>query len=294
VGKKRDEIQRIIRDTKSLPTLPGLISRLGSLTENNKVSALEIGRVVSMDQVLSAKVLRLVNSAFYGFSRRVSTVSNAIILLGVNVVKSLAISSSIFEIMEKNVVGLWEHSMGAAVAANIISRELKLPEPEETSTAALLHDIGKVIIKIRLQDDYDQLSALIKEKGLRLIEAERSLLETDHAEIGEWVAQTWLLPEKLIEPIACHHNVEKSAVQRGKTAVVHVADVLVKASAFGFSGDDLVPQIQPVAWNKLGLTEESLEQIILKFEDKLVEVKQFSLEIQSGDESKAPNFSSLS
>ena len=294
MGKKRDEIQRIIRDTKSLPTLPGLISRLGSLTENNKVSALEIGRVVSMDQVLSAKVLRLVNSAFYGFSRRVSTVSNAIILLGVNVVKSLAISSSIFEIMEKNVVGLWEHSMGAAVAANIISRELKLPEPEETSTAALLHDIGKVIIKIRLQDDYDQLSALIKEKGLRLIEAERSLLETDHAEIGEWVAQTWLLPEKLIEPIACHHNVEKSAVQRGKTAVVHVADVLVKASAFGFSGDDLVPQIQPVAWNKLGLTEESLEQIILKFEDKLVEVKQFSLEIQSGDESKAPNFSSLS
>lgn len=291
--KKRDEIQRVIRDTKSLPTLPGLISKLGALTENDKVSAQEIARVVSMDQVLSAKVLRLVNSAFYGFSRRVSTVSNAIILLGVNVVKSLAISSSIFEIMEKNVVGLWEHSMGTAVAANIISRELKLPEPEETSTAALLHDIGKVIVKIRLENDYNQLSSLIDEKGLMMIEAERELLETDHAEIGEWIAQTWLLPEKLIEPIACHHNVERSLAQRSKTAVVHMADILVKASAFGFSGDDIVPQIQPVAWNKLGLTEAALEPIVQKIEDKLVEVRQFSLEIQSGDEPKAQDFPSL-
>jgi putative nucleotidyltransferase with HDIG domain len=290
---RRTEIQRIIRDIKSLPTLPGLISRLGALTEDNKVSALEIARVVSMDQVLSAKVLRLVNSAFYGFSRRVSTVSNAIILLGVNVVKSLAISSSIFEIMEQNVVGLWEHSMGVAVAANIISRELKLPEPEETSTAALLHDIGKVIIKIRLQDDYSQLASQIKEKGLMMVEAERDLFGTDHAEIGEWIAQTWLLPEKLIEPIACHHDVEKSAVQRVKTSVVHIADVLIKASSFGFSGDDIVPQIQPAAWNKLGLTEPVLEEIIEKVEDKLVEVKQFSLEVQSSDESKAPNRSAI-
>jgi putative nucleotidyltransferase with HDIG domain len=291
---KRTEIQRIIKDIKSLPTLPGLISKLGALTEDNKVSALEIARLVSMDQVLSAKVLRLVNSAFYGFSRRVSTVSNALILLGVNVVKSLAISSSIFEIMEKNVVGLWEHSMGVAVAANIISRELKLPEPEETSTAALLHDIGKVIVKINLEEDYSLLTFRIKEKELTMVEAERELFDTDHAEIGEWIAQTWLLPEKLIEPIACHHNVEKSAVQRTKTAVVHIADILIKASAFGYSGDDIVPQIQPAAWNKLGITEPVLEEIIEKVEDKLVEVKQFSLEIQSNDESKTPHSPALS
>jgi len=289
VGNKWTDIRSIIGDLKSIPTLPGLISKLGALTENNKASAQEMARVVSTDQILSVKVLRLVNSAFYGFSRRVSTVSNAIILLGVNVVKSLTISSSIFEIMEKNTVGLWEHSMGVAVAANIIARELKLPEPEETSTAALLHDIGKVIIKIRLREDYGRLTQAIQEKGIMMIEAEQELLETDHAEIGAWIAQTWLLPEKLIEPIACHHNVEKSLVQRTKTSVVHVADVLIKASAFGFSGDDIVPQIQPVAWKKLGLTEPLLEKLLEKIEDKLVEVKQFSLEIQSGDESKAPH-----
>lgn len=277
---KRTEIRRIIRDTKTLPTLPGVIAKLSSMSQDNRISAQEIARVVSSDQVLSAKILRLVNSAFYGFSGRVSTVSNALILLGVNVVRSLAVSSSIFEIMGKNVVGLWEHSMGVAVAANVISKRLKLPEPEEISTAALLHDIGKVIIKIKLQEDYARLTAHLAEKGLMMREAERELLDTDHAEIGEWLAQTWLLPEKLIEPIAWHHNVEKSIVHQTKTAVVHISDVLIKASGFGFSGDDIVPQIQPVAWNRLSLTEPLLESLIEEIEDKLVEVKNFSLEIQ--------------
>ena len=283
---KRGEIRRIIKDIKTLPTLPGVITKLGALAENNKVSVQEMAQVVSSDQVLSAKILRLVNSAFYGFSGRISTVSNALILLGVNVVKSLAISSSIFEIMEKNVVGLWEHSMGVAVAANVMSKRLRLPEPEETSTAALLHDIGKVIIKIKLQQEFSQLTTRIEEQGLMMIEAEQELLETDHAEIGEWLARTWLLPEKLIEPIACHHSVEKSILHQTKTSVVHVADVLIKASGFGFSGDNLVPSIQPVAWKRLGLSEQLLESIIEEVQDKLVEVKNFSLEIQSNDASK--------
>lgn len=285
--RKRAEIKRIIKDTKSLPTLPGVIARLGALAENNRVSVHEMARVVSSDQALSARVLRLVNSAFYGFSGRVSTVSNALILLGVNVVKSLAISSSIFEIMEKNVVGLWEHSLGVAVAASVMSKRLGLPEPEETSTAALLHDIGKVIIKIKLREDYGHLTTLINEKGLMMIEAERELLEADHAEIGEWLCRNWLLPEKLIEPIACHHDVARSGIHQTKTAVVHVSDALIKASGFGYSGDDLVPLIQPVAWKKLGLNDQLLASIVEEVEDKLVEVRNFSLEIQSNNEPKA-------
>ena len=283
---RRSEIQSIIRDTKSLPTLPGIIAKLGTLADNDKVSSQEMARVVSADQVLSAKVLRLVNSAFYGFSGRVSTVSNALILLGVNVIKSLAITSSIFEIMEKNVVGLWEHSMGVAVAANTISKTLKLPDPEETATAALLHDIGKVIIKIKLEQDFDQLAALIHDKGLTMREAERELLGTDHAEIGGWLINSWLLPEKLIEPVACHHDVEKSMLHQTKTAVVHLADVLIKASGFGFSGDNFVPRIQPLAWSRLNMTEQLLETIVAEIEEKLVATKNFSLEIQSNDEPK--------
>ncbi len=281
---KKTEIKRIIRDTKSLPTLPGIIFKLTSLAEDDKASVHEMAKLVSSDHILSAKVLRLVNSPFYGFSGRISTISNALILLGVNVVRSLALSSSIFEMMEKNIVGLWEHSLAAAVSANVIARRLKLPEAEEISTAALLHDIGKVMIKIKLEEDYNHLLSLITEKELSMTEAEQELLSTDHTEIGEWIAQTWFLPEKLTEPIACHHNVEKSVIHQMKTSVVHLADVLVKASGFGFSGDDFVPRIQPAAWKKLGLDESLLREIVEETEDKLVDARNFSLEIQSTGE----------
>jgi putative nucleotidyltransferase with HDIG domain len=284
---RKAELRSTIKDTRSIPALPGIISKLSALAENDKVSAHEMARVVAADQVLSAKVLRLVNSPFYGFSGRVSTVANALILLGVNVVKSLALSSSIFEMMEKHVVGLWEHSLGAGVAASIIARNLKLPEAEEISTAALLHDIGKVIIRINLRNDYDGLHRIVGEKGCSMFEAEREMLGADHAEIGEWLANTWYLPVKLIEPIAFHHAVERSTQQPVKTAAVHLADVLVKASGFGFSGDDLVPRIQPAAWQRLGMNEAMLGLIVEEFEDKLVEVKNFSLEIQSTDGPKA-------
>lgn len=284
---KRTDVRRIVRNAKSLPTIPGIMTKLNSIAEDEKATINEIAKLISSDQILSAKVLKLVNSPFYGFSRRVSTISNALILLGVNVVKSLILSSSIFELMEKNVVGLWEHSMGAGVAANVIARRLKLPEPEEISTAALIHDIGKVIIKIELKEEFEIVRSLIKEKDISIREAERELLDTDHAEIGEWLAKSWLLPEKLIEPIAFHHDVEKSVTQQVKTSAVHLADILVKASGFGFSGDEFVPKIHPVAWERLGLTEELLEEIVGEFEDKLVEVKNFSMEIQSSDDTQA-------
>lgn len=251
------------------------------MAEKGTVSAEEMARVVMTDQVLSAKVIRLVNSAFYGFYGGVSTVSGALVLLGVDVVKSLAVSSSIFEIMEKHVVGLWEHSMGVAVAASVVAQRLELKNPDEIATAALLHDIGKVIIKIKLEEDYDRLVALIQERDVMMVEAERELLETDHCEIGAWLAQTWHLPANLIEPIAWHHNVEKSTSHQAKTAVVHVADVIARAFAFGFGGDDLVPRIQPVAWNRLGLDERKLESVLDEVEDRLIDAKNLSLELQA-------------
>lgn len=282
MNNRRAALIDIIKDTKSLPTLPGIITKLNSLAANNKSTIQEMARIVSSDQVLSARVLRLVNSPSYGFYR-VSTITNALILLGVDVVKSLAISSSIFEMMEQGIVGLWEHSMGTGVAANIIARRLQLPEVEEISTAALLHDIGKVIIKIKCEEDYDHLLSWMLTHDRSMLEAERTLLGTDHAEIGTFLARSWYLPEKLVEPISCHHDVAASANHQIKTAVVHVADVLVKGSGFGYSGDDIVPLIQDVAWRKLDMSDELLAEIIEELEEKLAEARNFSLEVQGSD-----------
>lgn len=277
---KRAELKKIILDTKTLPTLPGVINKLNSLSNNDKASVQEMAKIVSSDQVLSARILRLANSPSYGFYR-VSTISNAMILLGVNVVKSLALSSSIFEIMEKNSVGLWEHSLGVGVAANIIARKLNLPECEEIATAALLHDIGKVIISIKCSEAEEAIRKVIQTEDIYSTEAELKVIDVDHAEIGGWLAKSWFLPEKLSEPIACHHNVAASQNHHIKTSVVHIADVLIKASGFGDSGDHLVPKIQPIAFELLKLNEHLLAELVEEIEDKLIEAKNFSLEIQN-------------
>ncbi|MHB8058300.1 MAG: HDOD domain-containing protein [Desulfuromonadaceae bacterium] len=278
--EKRRDLKRIIMDTKTLPTLPSVIYKLNSLSENDRSSIQEMARIVSSDQVISARVLRLANSPSYGFYR-VSTISNAMILLGVNVVKSLALSSSIFAIMEKDIVGLWEHSLGVGAAANIIARKLGLPECEEIATAGLLHDIGKVIISIKCRDAEKEILELVRERKIYTMEAEREIIDTDHAEVGGWLSKCWFLPDKLSEPIAFHHDVAESVNHRIKTAVVHIADTLISASGFSNSGESFVPPMQSIAWDTLKLNEKLLAEIIDELEDKLIEVKNFSLEIMS-------------
>ena len=287
MDEKQIELKKIIMDTKTLPTLPGVINKLTSLSENDKSSVQEMAKIVSSDQVLSARILRLANSPSYGFYR-VSTISNAMILLGVNVVKSLAISSSIFEVMEKNSVGLWEHSLGTGVVSNLIARKLGLPECEEISTAGLLHDIGKVIISLKCSEAEQAVRRIINEKQSYMWEAEQEVIGTDHAEVGGWLAKSWFLPEKLIEPIVCHHNVAASENHRIKTSVVHMADVLIKASGFGDSGDRYVPLIQKAAWDALKLNYQIIAELVEELEDKLVEVKNFSIELQKGCDASIP------
>lgn len=277
---KRSDLKKIIMDTKTLPTLPSVINKLNSLSDNDKSTVQEMARIVSSDQVISARILRLANSPSYGFYR-VSTISNAMILLGVNVVKSLALSSSIFAIMEKDSVGLWEHSLGVGVAANLIARKLGLPECEEIATAGLLHDIGKVIIRLKCSEAEKDILKLVRERQLYTIEAEQEIIDTDHAEVGAWLSKSWFLPDKLSEPIAFHHDVAMSETHRTKTAVVHIADALIKACGFGNSGDSFVPPIQKSAWDALKLNKQILAELVDALEDKLIEVKNFSLEMMS-------------
>ncbi len=274
------ELRKLIRESKSLPTLPGVITKLSALEADPKSTSQEIARIIAADQILSAKVLRLVNSPFYGFSRRVSTVSNALILLGISVIKSLIMSSSIFEMMEKTLLGLWEHSLATAVAANLIANRLELSDKEEISTAALLHDIGKVVIKVHLKEDYERLLVSAGEKRQLSFEAEREMLGIDHAEVGKWLAESWYLPEKLIEPIACHHDLEKSVTHRTATAVVHFADILIRARGFGTSINELVPTLHPLAIAVLRLDDMDLDALLVDLDDRLVEVKNFSMDIQ--------------
>lgn len=285
--QKRAEFKKVLREIKNLPTLPGIVAKLGKMAENPDTTTEQMGKVISKDHILASKLLKLVNSAFYGFPQRISSLNSAIILLGFNVIKSLIISASIFEVMEAQDVELWEHSLGCAVVCNVLARHLGVKDPEEISTAGLIHDIGKVAIKMELPREYEMITVLSLEKKISRLEAEREILGLDHAEVGSWLAKSWNLPNKLIEPIACHHEPQLAKEEQQASAIVHFANILIRGLGYGHAGDIWVPPLNNKAWKLLALAPADIDPLLQEIEEKLWDVKGFSLDIQSNPEGAA-------
>ncbi len=277
---QKREIKRKLRQLQSLPTLPPVVSRLTKLIGDENTTALQIAEVIEKDQVLTSKVLKMVNSAFYGFPKRISTVSSAIVLLGFNVIRTLVLTASIFEMMQSEDLGLWEHSLGVAAASGILAQHLELKNQEEVATAGLLHDLGKVVIRAEFPHFYKQILRLVEQEKLSFLEAEKQILGMYHGEIGEFLVRRWNLPERLVEPIAFHHEVEKARKYKKETAIIHLADIIIRALGYGNGGDPWVPGLQDKAWRWLGLDRKDLEELLPLLDERLLELRFFTLEIQ--------------
>ncbi|MBC8317356.1 MAG: HDOD domain-containing protein [Desulfobulbaceae bacterium] len=285
--KQIAELRRALREAKSLPTLPAIISKLTRMAEDPETTSEQMGKVISKDHILALKLLKLVNSAFYGFPQKISSLSNAIILLGFNVIKSLIISSSIFEMMEEQDLELWEHSLGCAVACSVLAKRLEVKDPEEISTAGLVHDIGKVAIKMELPKVYKQILETSNDEDISILNAEEKILSFSHAQVGSWLSKSWNLPAKLVEPITCHHHPAKAIEEKLATAIVHFSDILVRGMGYGHGPDIWVPPLSKKAWEMLNFTPRDLDEIIEEVEEKLWDVKGFSMEISQEDLNKA-------
>jgi putative nucleotidyltransferase with HDIG domain len=269
----QDRMERL----KELPTLPNVVQKISQMVESKKTSAEDVGKIISTDQVLTAKVLKLINSAFYGFPGRISSVKHGLVLLGFNVVKGLVLSASVFDMMEGEMVDLWEHSLGTAITSGIIARKLKIKDPEEVSVAGLLHDIGKVVIKVSFPEEYKRIRELVDEQEMSMIEAEKSLLETNHPRLASWLCEKWNLPPNLKDPITYHHSPSLAKAAPKQTAIIHFADILVKGKGFGYSGDKWVPPLDKNAWKLLELSKDDIEEIIASMDTDLEVVDDLNL-----------------
>ncbi|MCL4537429.1 MAG: HDOD domain-containing protein [Nitrospirae bacterium] len=269
----RSQIEKI--DT--LPTIPSVLRKLLVVIENPGISLNEVGSFISNDPVLTSRVLKVVNSPVYGFPGRISSVSQALILLGLNVVKGMLLGVSVFEAMQKTMVGLWEHSLGCAITARIIAKKKDLKEPEEVSVAALLHDIGKVVLGLKFPDEYKKIMAEAETKDIFIFDAEKNYFGINHADAGAWIAQKWNFPYRLVEVIEYHHKPHLSKNVTMQTAIVHLSDILVRIKGFGFAGDNFVPAINNAAWQMLDLSEADLKDIIKEMEDSLSQAEDFLL-----------------
>jgi|Deesub1362A_J573_1020465.scaffolds.fasta_scaffold00168_8 putative nucleotidyltransferase with HDIG domain len=265
----REEIERI--DT--LPTIPSILQKLLKVIGNPKVPLSEISDCILGDPALTSRVLKMVNSPIYGFPGRISSVTQALILLGLNVVRGMLLGVSVFEAMEKAMVGLWKHSLGCAVTARIIAKKKNLREPEEISVAALLHDIGKVVLSLKFPKEYKKARADTEQQGLFIFEAEKNHFNITHADAGAWIAQRWNFPKNLIETIKYHHKPHLSKYFPVEAATVHLSDILVRAIGFGFAGDNFVPPINPSAWEILKMNNSTIKEILKEMEESLEEAE---------------------
>ena len=255
------DLRRRIEQVGELPTLPHVVQKLASMIGRPNVSAEEIGALIEKDQVLSAKVLRLANSPFYGFPSRIASVAHAVVVLGLSVVKGLTLCATAFDMMKNaGMNDLWRHSLGVAITAHILGAKAGMKNPEEVFVGGLLHDIGKVVLYVKWPDVGQQITAARKDGSRSLMETEQELFAVTHADVGGWLATAWHLPTTLREPILHHHMPTAAQDAKLQTAIVHVADVLVKGLACGNPGDDLVPPLSRQAWDLVGLDAQSLAQ----------------------------------
>ena len=260
------DLRNRIEKLGDLPTLPHIVQRLAAMIGRPTVSTEEIGAIIEKDQVLAAKVLRLANSPFYGFPSRIGSVAHAVIVLGFNVVKGLTLCASALSIMkDAGMDQLWRHSLGVAITANLLAARLEIKNPEELFVAGLLHDIGKVVLYVKWPEVGSSIKDAAKAGGDRsLFELEQELMGLSHADIGGCLANAWNLPVTLREPILYHHAPTLAKEAALQTAIVHVADILVKGLACGNPGDDLIPPLSKQAWDMVGLDEHTLADYIAK------------------------------
>lgn len=260
----------IMAEVKSFPSMPGAAIKLLNLLDNPDTDASEIEKILRYDPGLTANVLKLTNSAYFGFPSKVGSIKHAVVLLGLRRIVQLVIASCVNAVMGKAVPGydlssgeLWRHSIAVSVAAEGLIKELNLPASDEIFTAALLHDVGKLILGSFLKDDLEQIER-VASRGIPFEAAEQEVLGTDHAEIGAEILKNWSLPSEIVSAVRWHHTPDSAPETNTLIDVVHVANVLCLMIGVGVGREGLHYEPSPSATKRLGLKTSHLEVVASK------------------------------
>ncbi len=261
------DIHEIMTKVCSFPSIPGTTAKLLKLLDDPDIPASQIEETVRYDPGLTANILKLANSAYFGFASKVGSVKQAVVLLGNKRVTQLVMASCVNAIIQKPVVGyelppgeLWRHSIAVSVASEGLMKELELSTNQEVFTAALLHDVGKLILGEFVKEDLEKIEALTSE-GMPFQEAEHEVLGIDHAQLGAHILKTWSLPPDIISAVRYHHDPDSAGETNTLVDIVHVADVLSLMIGIGAGREGLHYEPSPSATKRLGIKASHLEGV---------------------------------
>ncbi len=259
----------LVQRIKDLPTIPTVLMKILSLSADSTANADDLTDIISIDPTISARLLRLSNSAFYGCRGRVTSISRAIMVLGFTEVKNLALGMSVFDAFSKkqaikgamSIEKLWKHSIATASLSKFLAGKVGGRKYESAFTGGLLHDIGKVVFLNSFREDYKKAWVIVAEKGCSISQAEEEVFKVDHATIGEWLCHHWQMPEEIAQCIKYHPNPAQAKEEHRQFAsIVHLANLIARKSFVGYGGDELTPDAENEVLDQAGLSKEDLEE----------------------------------
>jgi HD-like signal output (HDOD) protein len=266
-----------LRSVQALPALPSVVAAVSKRMASPRVNIAEIARLMAHDQGLTVRVLRLANSAFYATKEAVRTPEQAVVLLGLSTVRSLILKASIFDAFDvTRAKPFWLHALGTACAARAIAKISGLGRADDAFVMGLLHDLGKLALNEHLPKAYAQVKELVARDNILIRDAERMVLDCDHAAVGHFLGEHWSLPAEFTEAIAAHHDLSlASEAHRPWAACVHLADIIARAMLIGNGGDRGIPSIDPRALPLLRLSETDFSELFRAAENELGKAEVF-------------------
>lgn len=273
--------ERLARQIADLPALPAIVHDLLKNVKSAEADVNVVARKVSLDQALSAKILRFANSPVYGLQARVTTIQQAITLIGIDAVRRVALAATLKNHLPSgqctgvDFVSLWRHAIATAVCARALAWHLHVNQ-DYAFTAGLLHDIGRLMLATHFRTEYEAVAAYRTAHDCQWLDAERAVMGIDHTTAGEVLADHWKFSDSIRHAIAGHHNPEHQKVH-SLASIVHVANAIVHALDLSGTEDDLVPPLSQTAWDDLGLSEEIYQHVFHETELMFEEVSRVLL-----------------
>jgi putative nucleotidyltransferase with HDIG domain len=255
---KRLTLETVVEGIGQLPPLPAVVHQLLATIENEHADVTDISRKIGQDQALVAKVLRVANSSFYGMQGKVSSIQDAMVVLGFRNVRTLVLAAALTSGFPKSQRAwfdeqmFWKHSLAVALAAKAYAGGVGI-NPDYAFTAGLLHDIGRLVLVTCFPDHYREVVEARGSSDEFLVTVEGSELGFDHAAVGAALAQRWKFSSAITEAVRSHHQIS-SPETPALVALIHLADVTAHALDLAGETNTLVPPLDGAAWNRLGLS----------------------------------------
>jgi putative nucleotidyltransferase with HDIG domain len=277
-------LQNIMRSIENLPPLPELALRILDLARDPDTSAAEISKLTQYDQAITANCLKLCNSSYFGLREKVHSIHHAVILIGLdNLIRMVVSQCFKMRICDKNFVenrvgfdDLWGHSVGSALFSQLLAKQLGFDRRHELFTAALLHDVGKLIIDHFIADDFDAMYSLMREENFGRAAAEKAYFGIDHAHVGAMIADHWQFPRSLSDAIRNHHGVDFSETGVDIQSLTALSNVLFhiafENTSASFS-DKMDWRIDENILNCFDMTRQDIEVLLEGFQKETLRMR---------------------